>query len=856
MSVRFVLPYSNLSDLVSNLAHTLSHRQEELGRGFLIMQQQNQIEGTIARIDASMTMARQAHKHPFDETEREEAVNDIIRLRKERNVAQTKLDALLGNVPRIAPAGPPICAPPTPATSTSAAPHSPPGLATPGPCSQPDDADTNPSKRPRRSLSNDSLKEAVTQRPPIVADQDEEMPVHSQSAHNPSKLMAAHIDSQSQTMIKNPPEMKLRYTKGPDGTRGFRARREMRRLCGVDMSRHHCLSDSLPRNVQHAPNNALIFLGILLLLVSLIKTAAATSPFSMYALNANGLVNSAKLHHINTAINSRNPHAFTLSESKTNTKTGPNLPNGDYNIFEEPSVQADNHHLYKWGVALSIRKSLQIAQRVQISAAVLRGHVIAVDVVLQSNDGTSFTHRVIGAYAPWDPRTPTTRDFWPELTKLLQTTTTSWTLGGYLNATVSASERSSGGIEAWAQYLKFLEMVNGHDLWYNNPDHDLQHNWTSRAGPDATTGNIINRVVTSKRSYIDSEISVADHPQDFVPYTNHRAVVAKIADTNPSGTGCTTFPAFNPTLNKPRIKFPMRSEKHRHDHFRTLMDERLDAAALYDVEVNDDESFLSVYNTFTKILIPTSEEAYGRVTRFTGARLMYNRLSADFFNKHPAGQSFLQFATLEKRKLHRALFTERVSEIKRRKETTDRYKITMALKGSSTKRLITPGEYIELPITVNALHSDDLVSDPDTVKETAREYWSTLYHHDEPPNIPKPWLTTKSVVDIKQRVENDPFIWPRCATITDFRALLRKGTPRPAPGRDEWEKWLIKSLSDHALGIVLKLHNYIVVNAHFPGDLKATCRTQCSINAAYAPISPTGAVSSYPISLPTPCFPG
>ncbi|KAJ7914585.1 hypothetical protein B0H13DRAFT_1611374, partial [Mycena leptocephala] len=591
------------------------------------------------------------------------------------------------------------------------------------------------------------------------------------------------------------------------------------------MSRHHCLSDSLPRNVQHAPNNALIFLGILLLLASLIQTTAAASPFSMYALNANGLVNSAKLHHINTAINSRNPHAFTLSESKTNTKTGPNLPNGDYNIFEEPGVQADNHHLYKWGVALGIRKNLQIAQRVQIAAAALRGRVIAVDVVLQSNDGTSFTHRVIGAYAPWDPGTPSTRDFWPELTKLLQTTTTSWTLGGDLNATVSASERSSGGIEAWTQYLKFLEMVDGHDLWYNNPDRDLQHDWTSRAGAEATTGNIIDRIVTSKRAYVDGEICVADHSQDF---------------------------------------FPMRSEKHRHNDFRALMDERLNAAALHDVEVNDDDSFLHVYDTFTKILIPTSEEAYGRITRFTkqraaqvltpaiekiiaqirsfsgairtirdsnapelshGARLVYNRLSTDFYNTQPAGLTFLQFAILEKRKLHRSLFAKRVSEIKRRKETVDRYKITAALKGGSTKRLITPGEYIELPITVNALHSDELVSDPDNVKEIAREYWSSLYHHDEPPNIPKPWLTTKSVVEIKQRIESDPFIWPRRATMTDFRALLRKGTPRPAPGRDEWEKWLIKSLSDHALEIVLKLHNYIVVSARFPGDLKDMTHT-------------------------------
>lgn len=197
---------------------------------------------------------------------------------------------------------------------------------------------------------------------------------------------------------------------------------------------------------------------------------------------------------------------------------------------------------------------------------------------------------------------------------------------------------------------------------------------------------------------------MADHSQDFIPYTNHRTVVAKIVYTNPSGTGRTTFPVYNPTFNKPCIKFPMHSEKHRHDNFRTLKDENLEAAALYDIEINDNESFLNVYNAFTKVLIPTSEEAYGCITHFTkqhaaqvttptiekiiahirflggaictirdrnapnlshGACLVYNHLSTQFFDDHPAGQTFLQFATLEKRKLHRSLFTERVSEIKR-----------------------------------------------------------------------------------------------------------------------------------------------------------------------------------------------
>ncbi|KAJ7361699.1 hypothetical protein DFH08DRAFT_1033376 [Mycena albidolilacea] len=62
--------------------------------------------------------------------------------------------------------------------------------------------------------------------------------------------------------------------------------------------------------------------------------------------------------------------------------------------------------------------------------------------------------------------------------------------------------------------------------------------------------------------------------------------------------------------------------------------------------------------------------------------------------------------------------------------------------------------------------------------------------------------------------------WPRHALLSDFWALLRKGTPRPAPGCDQWEKWVIKNLPDRALGIVLRLHNYIVTNTRFPGNLK------------------------------------
>ncbi|KAJ6521363.1 hypothetical protein DFH09DRAFT_1331236 [Mycena vulgaris] len=493
----------------------------------------------------------------------------------------------------------------------------------------------------------------------------------------------------------------------------------------------------------------------------------------MYALNANGLVNSAKLHHINTVIKARNPHTFILSESKTNTKTGPNLPNDDYNIFEEPGVQAENHHLYKWGMVLGVCRCIQVAQRVQITAAALRGRVVPVNVVLQTNNGQDFFHRIIGAYALWDLGLPTTCDFWPELTKLCQSTKTSWS--------------------------------------------------------------------------------------DFVPYTNHRAVIAKIVYTPPSSTGGTIFPAFNTFLNKAHIKYPTRMEKHRHEDFRTEMDLDIDGTGLYEAHIVDDKTFLSVYDSFTELLILAAEKCYGHVARFTrrsseqitsprieklvaqlrfiggaictirdtntpnmthGARLAYNRLANHYHSEALNGQTFLQYAILEKRKAYRALFAEHIAEIRTRKEKQDRSRITAALMNGSTKHLATPGEFIEMPITVNEPDSDKLVSDPAAVKEITREYWSKLYHHNPPPNIPKPWLTTKSVMAIKDRVQAEPFLWPQKTSLSDFRALLRKGTARPAPGRDQWEKWLIKSLSDRALEVVLKLHNYIVMNLRFLGDIK------------------------------------
>ncbi|KAJ6629081.1 hypothetical protein B0H10DRAFT_1939978 [Mycena sp. CBHHK59/15] len=174
----------------------------------------------------------------------------------------------------------------------------------------------------------------------------------------------------------------------------------------------------------------------------------------MYALNGNGLVNSTKLVHINKAINVRKPHSFVLTESKTNSKVGPELPADNYTIFEEPGVQAENHHLLKWGTVLGIKKGIQVAQ--------------------QTNNNQDFIHRIIGAYAPWDPGTAATCDFWPELTKLCQSTSTSWTLSGDLNGGTLTADHPTG-TTARAQSINFLAHAAGHDIWSNYPERNRNY---------------------------------------------------------------------------------------------------------------------------------------------------------------------------------------------------------------------------------------------------------------------------------------------------------------------------------------------------------------------------------------------
>ena len=278
---------------------------------------------------------------------------------------------------------------------------------------------------------------------------------------------------------------------------------------------------------------------------------------SFYALNANGMNHALKIQHINTAIRFRNPAIFVISELKSKTSTMDKLLTSDYNIFEEKSEPTTG--TWKWGLTVGVRKDIQVGQRLQITEAALKARLIGLDLLLPSSDGGGFTHRVFGVYAPWNPGGEgLTSQFWPKVTELCNASPHSWTLLGDLNATVSPAERQ--GSENRTPYLNFLRNTNGKDLWKQYPLRNRLLDWTCRAKDSDKGGSIIDRVVTSAFGIVEAQLQVATKPNDYIPVTDHRPIIAYIIPNPPNGTFLASLSALQ--MPKPRIRYPRANEKH------------------------------------------------------------------------------------------------------------------------------------------------------------------------------------------------------------------------------------------------------------------------------------------------------
>ena len=77
------------------------------------------------------------------------------------------------------------------------------------------------------------------------------------------------------------------------------------------------------------------------------------------------------------------------------------------------------------------------------------------------------------------------------------------------------------------------------------------------------------------------------------------------------------------------------------------------------------------------------------------------------------------------------------------------------------------GDYFSMPTALVLHDGDTLVTDLEMVKSVTKDYWSKLYTLQDTPDVPNPWLSMPSVIDVCKRVKAEPFQWPVPSNITD-----------------------------------------------------------------------------------------
>jgi hypothetical protein len=372
--------------------------------------------------------------------------------------------------------------------------------------------------------------------------------------------------------------------------------------------------------------------------------------------------------------------------------------------------------------------------------------------------------------------------------------------------------------EARRQFLQFLQLSGGRDLWTDNPDRTRLTDWTCRTKQDGhpTEGNIIDRIVTSRHTFVDAEISVADKYSDWVPNTDHRGITARITHSiieTPHGNPDSLVANFTrKPSSSPRVKLPLKTEKHKYDTFRETVDNLIEAESIDKVEIIDDASFNLQYKNLTQIITLTASNVFGQAKPYTQHKLaisnakircivatirtiggairfekssriahvspkamLYHEKTLLAFRQSQEELGLLHVFARERKALHKSLYAERAKEIVLRAKQADRWQISMALRGS-TKKMVQASNFVPLPFAINNLDDPEkLICDPEGVKEATREYFTRLYDHSRVRELPKPWLDTPSVTEVRQRVERDNFQWPRKATLSDFRAMIRRG---------------------------------------------------------------------------------
>jgi hypothetical protein len=110
----------------------------------------------------------------------------------------------------------------------------------------------------------------------------------------------------------------------------------------------------------------------------------------------------------------------------------------------------------------------------------------------------------------------------------------------------------------------------------------------------------------SNKSFSDAKIQVADRSSDYVPMTDHQAVIGFMNIKPPLDSSLTTSHIkfskdIATSYGKPWLRYPLSSDRQTFKEFQIMVDGKIKAKSIHTLPVNNDESFILCYNTLTNL---------------------------------------------------------------------------------------------------------------------------------------------------------------------------------------------------------------------------------------------------------------
>ncbi|KAK4698443.1 hypothetical protein P7C70_g7832, partial [Phenoliferia sp. Uapishka_3] len=517
------------------------------------------------------------------------------------------------------------------------------------------------------------------------------------------------------------------------------------------------------------------------------------------------------------------------------------------------------------GVQMLIRKDLALHGAAVKLPGSLASRACFQDVWLTSANAPPALYRLGVVYGISGQTDPETTQFWAEVSKVLKNGPTNWLITGDANVSLSSAEITAENhvaTHASRGYHKFLQDCGGVDAWELDPDRTLNRSWTyKKRGSEIRT--LIDRSAASTLPGL-FEIGTLDraakgrYRYPTILNSDHRPILTTLLIPGLLDTSR----AAMPENARPRARFsedPEIISKYRTQCLQLYELDNLKQA--WPTNITDEATFSESYRRVGAIIVPTLKEVFGvakkvrteripikfsaeveelnkagsRLTSLIGA-FAQNRLGTmmnsgkhewawDLYEEAqslPGNEIRQQLADLRKQKGKEA-YAARKKEINGRKLNQQSENLQSILAGQSAAKVLGQDEAICMQprVLINPENPNIILTSEEDIKTETRRAFNARFTHDPIPRAEdqKHWMKSKKAQEYQRKTAADPFIWPPVNGIQrqDIDDFLARGSSRPSPGPDEWEKWALKYLPDEILEVITALVDYITRTNYF-GD--------------------------------------